>query len=364
MQCIQLLIMSLMVAFQLASGDEELRVKLWKRGDNLERYRMARSGVMTKYARNLPKIGAWDRITSFCMGVRNEGGVRGSIGTGASEPVALNNVMDTTYYGEIGIGTPRQVFTVVFDTGSSNLWVPSSRCTAPECVKHRKYSSQDSMTHEVSGKPFEITYGTGSVKGFISLDSLSIGDIRVQRQGFGEMTTATGATFMETPFDGVLGLGYATLAKSAIVPPFQNMLEQHLLEEPIFSFWLNKHVKCESVGGELRFGTVDKHRFNGELQWFPVLHKHYWEVDLGEVRMGGERYGGAARVAFDTGTSVIVCPTEAAEAINKQINAKPIFGGIYHVDCDRWKASRTSNSPSQPQLGIQPRSPFPPLITS
>lgn len=333
-QCVQLVAMLLMGMVQLASGEEELLINLRKREQSLEKYRTARNGIMAKYAQNLPRISRWDRITQLWTG-GNEKNIHSPIKIGTSGPVALNNVMDTTYYGEIGIGTPRQVFTVVFDTGSSNLWVPSSKCTAPACANHRKYSAQDSMTHEVSGKPFEIIYGTGSVKGFISLDSLSIGDIRVERQGFGEMTTATGATFVETPFDGVLGLGYATLAKASIVPPFQNMIEQELLDEPVFSFWLNKQVKSETVGGELRFGTVDKNRFNGELQWFPVLHKHYWEVDLGEVRMSGEKHGGNARVAFDTGTSLIVCPTEAAEAINKQINAKATFGGIYYVDCDK-----------------------------
>lgn len=85
---------------------------------------------------------------------------------GSSLP--LTNYMDAQYYGTIEIGNPPQEFTVIFDTGSSNTWVPSKKCHSLACYLHNRYDSSESETYERDSREFAIRYGSGAVEGFIS----------------------------------------------------------------------------------------------------------------------------------------------------------------------------------------------------
>ncbi|MED6141010.1 Cyprosin [Stylosanthes scabra] len=104
------------------------------------------------------------------------------------------------YDDEIGIGTPPEKFTVIFDTGSSNLWVPSSKCYFSIAgYLHSRYKSSQSTTYNENGTSLivlglvnsmllqslgfcartsaEIHYETGQISGFFSQDHVKLGDL-------------------------------------------------------------------------------------------------------------------------------------------------------------------------------------------
>lgn len=51
-----------------------------------------------------------------------------------------------------------------------------------------------------------------------------------------------GTTFALAHFDGVLGLGYPSLAVGNALPVFDSIMNQKLVEEPVFSFYLKRSV--------------------------------------------------------------------------------------------------------------------------
>ena len=238
-------------------------------------------------------------------------------------------------FSEIELGSPPQSFKVVMDTGSSNLWVPSQSCSSIACYLHSTYDSSSSSTYKKNGSDFEIRYGSGSLSGFVSNDVLKIGDLKVEDQDFAEATSEPGLAFAFGRFDGIFGLGYDTISVNGIVPPFYKMVNNKLLDEPIFSFY----IADENDQSEVVFGGIDKDKYEGKINYIPLRRKAYWEVDLESIAFGDEvAEMENTGVILDTGTSLNALPTDLAELLNKEIGAKKGFGGQYTVECEK-KAS-------------------------
>ncbi|XP_075706794.1 cathepsin E [Rhinoderma darwinii] len=249
----------------------------------------------------------------------------------ASEP--LQNYFDVEYFGQISIGSPPQVFTVIFDTGSSNLWVPSVYCTSPACLEHSRFQPSQSSTYKTNGQSFFIQYGTGNLTGILGIDQVSVQGITVQNQVFAESVSEPGSTFLDANFDGILGLAYPSLAVDGCTPVFDNMIAQNLVEQPVFGVYMSRDPNSP-VGGELVLGGYDASRFSGQLNWVPVTVQGYWQIQIDSVLVGGVQAfcSQGCQAIVDTGTSMITGPSSDILLLQEYIGANET-DGEYGVSC-------------------------------
>ncbi|XP_009771336.1 aspartic proteinase A1-like isoform X2 [Nicotiana sylvestris] len=249
-----------------------------------------------------------------------------------SDIVSLKNYLDAQYYGDISIGSPPQNFTVIFDTGSSNLWVPSSRCYfSIACWIHSKYKARKSSTYTKKGESCSIHYGSGSISGFLSQDNVQVGDLVVTDQVFIEATRESSVTFIVAKFDGILGLGFKEIAVGNTTPVWYNMVKQDLVKEPVFSFWLNRDINAKE-GGELVFGGVDPKHFKDKHTYVPLTQKGYWQFKMGDFSIGNQSTGfceGGCAAIVDSGTSLLAGPTAVVTQVNHAIGAE----GVLSMEC-------------------------------
>lgn len=257
-----------------------------------------------------------------------------------SGSIVINDYENAQYYGEVSLGNPEQKFNVIFDTGSSDLWVASVKCDS-SCGRHAKYDSSKSSTYTSNGTSFDIMYGSGPVSGFQSIDGLNMGGLKVKNQMFAEVTDASGlgAAYKMGKFDGILGMAFPVLSVNSVPTCFENVVSQGLVEQAQFSFYLGN---CRQDKGELLLGGVDPAYFKGEISWVPLLSPTYWEIVLTDIKIGDASYIGdsktsgidGAKAIVDSGTSILTGPSEEVAKIAEKLGAKEFIAGEYLVACD------------------------------
>jgi saccharopepsin len=244
------------------------------------------------------------------------------------EHVDVADVSNAQYFIEATVGTPPQEFTVVPDTGSSNLWLYSSTCTSLPCWYHPVYYADKSTTYEKDGQDFVIQYGSGGVNGYVSKDVARIGDIE-SPMSFGEVLSASGPSFLASKMSGILGLGYNTIS----VDKLPTFMDQANLTEKSFSFYLHSnptesYMVIPGWDSE-NWGIIDTHK---------VVQEAYWALKLTSVSKGTKKFDTSDYMAvIDSGTSLLVGPTHIID---------PLIEGI-HIKSD------CSNVSSQPDISFE-----------
>ncbi|GMS78881.1 hypothetical protein PENTCL1PPCAC_1056 [Pristionchus entomophagus] len=246
----------------------------------------------------------------------------------AGFPQTVNDYDDAEYIGNITVGTPGQLFEVILDTGSANLWIPDATCggglTNP-CEKKNKFQSSKSSTWVSNGKKFTISYGTGSAKGFLGQDTVAFGTdstaLTVPKCTFGQATSIA-AFFKNEVIDGILGLAFQALAVDNVKPPFIEAIDQKLVQQPLFTVWLEHEGAQENVnGGIYTYGAVDTDNCGPVIAYQALSSATYFEFKMTSVALGTYSNSKGWNVISDTGTSLIAAPEAMVEGIAKAAGA-------------------------------------------
>lgn len=257
-----------------------------------------------------------------------------------SESEIIKDYGNAQYYGVVEIGTPPQSFEVIYDTGSSNLWVPKVGCThcgLPFISHKSKYDETKSSSYEEDGDDFSIMYGSGSVKGFFSKDDVTLADdIVINEQGFAEVTDAggLGVAYSLGKFDGILGLGFSSISVGGRTTVFENAIKQNKVDQPVFAFYLG-----DNKPGELTFGGYDSSKFEGQLEYVKLAAATYWQINMDSIKAGDYTHASGdddqITAIVDSGTSLITGPKAEIAKLAEAVGAKANIMGEYTVSCDK-----------------------------
>ncbi|CAK9053705.1 unnamed protein product [Durusdinium trenchii] len=214
---------------------------------------------------------------------------------------------------------------VVFDTGSTNIWVSSVLCQEGPCASssRNRYNRSNSRTYSPAAKSglLQIEFGTGRITGPEAVDDFHIGPFSVYNQTFGMIQTEEGRVFEEIPVEGILGLAFPAMAANGIRPFVDGIIQNKAIGRNEFAFyfshafqprggpcpefgtfqpegagrWMSgrqgrRILECRGpddvAGNAIFWGGVDRAFYSGDIEYFPVVEPYYWAVQLKDFKIG------------------------------------------------------------------------------
>lgn len=218
--------------------------------------------------------------------------------------ITLKNYNNDEFLGLIGIGSPVQLFNVVFDTGrfdfhvrnssslkvyalnwnsdctckegSSDIWIPSIKCS--NCGSHSSFNPSLSSTYSTNGpqsSSFDISYGSGGVSGNTAAEDITFygSSTKILKNIFFGQVTKENDAIRSFHMDGVCGLafsGLSTITKPSLI---EIIFEQYPNVSRTFSLYLNSDPADITSPSRLYFGSFDLSLVgpNAKFYYTPVI---------------------------------------------------------------------------------------------
>lgn len=259
-----------------------------------------------------------------------------------NENITLFKYLDSEYYANILVGKPGQKFSVIFDTTWGDMWIPSKLCSKkiyPICDTKNLYDPDISSSHKsIDPAPFHVD----GLVGNLTCDTVVMGHLNVSDLTFAAISEIPSVSqYQMMHADGLIGLGYNTLARTTNLTFFYKLLEDKKILKPIFSVYMNRDMTT-SKGGIIFLGGIEPRHIKGEITYVPVSMKKYWQIEMNQFSVNVNKTNSktfcgnhGCQVILDTSSNAIGVPNEYVLAINNLISATKYLYNRYEVPCSK-----------------------------
>ncbi|XP_075263989.1 beta-secretase 1-like, partial [Convolutriloba macropyga] len=240
--------------------------------------------------------------------------------------IPLTGIIDEGYSASIDIGTPAQTFNILIDTGSSNLAVAG----VSDYVS-KIFLPKESETFKWQDDRISVQYSQGYWQGELAKDQVKFSALpnRPISAKFVVIDYSEYFFVQGTTWQGILGLGYQSIAEQNLEPFWVSYIREHNFED-VFSLALCGLVSKAKVEegstndtaqGTLTLGGADPKLSVGEMRFTPIVRSTYFEVVITDFKVNGEslrmdcKEYNFPRTIVDSGTTNLRLPKRVYDEV-------------------------------------------------
>jgi hypothetical protein len=232
---------------------------------------------------------------------------------------------------------------VVFDTGSSEILIPTSACKGCD-TKALRFNTQKSSTFAGSDKPWRVQFATGIgvgvgskatpwVSGTRAVDVVTVGGVSSPKQAINLITNQSPNFFEGFAVDGIVGMASAG---NGLMKQF---IQDRRIDKALFSMAMTPKAVNSA---QLTIGGIDQSKVKGAINYLPVNSaRGAWNITFQSVTVNGKDSGVRPQWTIaDSGTSNMIAPARDARAIYALISPKIQMidpKGAYGLPCSEAK---------------------------
>lgn len=247
-----------------------------------------------------------------------------------STPVTITNDRDVSYLLDVYLGSQKDKVSVILDTGSSDLWVYGPEASG---AVGGSFDPSQSSHDQNANEQFSITYldGSGSSGEYYKDDfSFSLGNKLLLNFQFAVVDKASSGG------NGILGVADKNQESVKQGEPSYDNLPYSLQKSGVtpkasYSLFLGSE---DSGKGSIIFGGIDKAKYEGELQKYPVTGDQGLAVNVESASINGKNIDINQAYLLDSGTSWNLWTQELLQAVGETLGGT-YQNQVYIVDCNQ-----------------------------